>query len=52
VRQVTRALEDGDLYDGSPENAREAGRLEKELTAAQRMLDEAMTTWAERTAAI
>ena len=52
VRVVQRALEDGDLYDGSPDNAREAGRLEKELGAAQRLLDDAMTTWAERTTAI
>ncbi len=51
VVKVQRALEDGDLYDGSPEKAREAGRLEKELSAAQRLLDDAMTTWAERTAA-
>ncbi len=52
VRQVQRALEDGDLYDGSPEKAREAGRLEKELSAAQRLLDDAMTSWAERSAAL
>ena len=52
VRQVQRALEDGDLYDGSPDKAREAGRLEKELSAAQRLLDDAMTSWAERTAAV
>ena len=52
VRQVQRKLEDGDLYDGSPEKAREAGRLEKELGAAQRLLDDAMTSWAERTAAL
>jgi ATP-binding cassette, subfamily F, member 3 len=52
VRQVQRALEDGDLYDGSPEKAREARRLEKELSAAQRLLDDAMTSWAERTTAL
>ena len=52
VRQVQRALEDGDLYDGSPDKAREAGRLEKELSAAQRLLDDAMTSWAERTSAV
>ena len=52
VRQVQRKLEDGDLYDGSPGRAREAGRLEKELGAAQRLLDDAMTSWAERTAAL
>jgi len=52
VRKVQRSLEDGDLYDGSPEKAREAGRLEKELGAAQRLLDDAMTSWAERTAAL
>ena len=52
VRKVQRSLEDGDLYDGSPEKAREAGRLEKELSAAQRLLDDAMTSWAERTAAL
>jgi ATP-binding cassette, subfamily F, member 3 len=52
VTQVQRALEDGDLYDGTPEKAREAGRLEKELSAAQRLLDDAMTSWADRTAAL
>ena len=52
VAAVQRALEDGDLYDGSAEKAREAGRLEKELTTAQRLLDDAMTTWAEATAAL
>ncbi len=52
VRQVQRKLEDGDLYDGSPGRAREAGRLEKELGAAQRLLDDAMTSWAERTTAL
>ena len=52
VVNVQRALEDGDLYDGTPEKAREAGRLEKELGAAQRLLDDAMTSWAERTAAL
>jgi ATP-binding cassette subfamily F protein 3 len=50
VQGLQKALEDGDLYDGSPEKAREAKRLEKELTAAQRLLDDAMTTWAETTA--
>jgi ATP-binding cassette, subfamily F, member 3 len=52
TRALQRALEDGDLYDGTAEKAREASRLEKELTAAQKMLDDAMTTWAERTAAL
>ena len=52
VRKVQQSLEDGDLYDGSPEKAREAGRLERELGAAQRLLDDAMTSWAERTAAV
>ena len=52
VRQIQGALEDGDLYDGTPEKAREAGRLEKDLTAAQRLLDDAMTLWAERTSAL
>ena len=52
VVKLQRALEDGDLYDGTPETAREAKRLEKELAAAQRLLDDAMTTWAESTAAL
>ena len=52
VKKVQQALEDGDLYDGTPEKAREAGRLEKELSAAQRLLDDAMTSWAERTAVL
>jgi len=52
VQTLQKALEDGDLYDGSPEKAREAKRLEKELAAAQRLLDDAMTSWAERTTAI
>ncbi len=52
VRKIQQALEDGDLYDGTAEKAREAKRLEKELSAAQRLLDDAMTTWAESTAVL
>ena len=52
VQKVQLSLEDGDLYDGSPEKAREAGRLEQEFGAAQRLLDDAMTSWAERTAVL
>jgi ATP-binding cassette, subfamily F, member 3 len=52
VNDVQAALADGDLYDGSVEKAREAGRLEKALTEAQRALDDAMTLWAERMAAL
>ena len=52
VQKLQKALEDGDLYDGSPDKTREAKRLEKELAAAQRQLDDAMSSWAETTAAL
>jgi ATP-binding cassette subfamily F protein 3 len=47
VAELRRALDDPDLYDGSAAKAKEAGRLDKELTAAQRALDGALTRWAD-----
>jgi ATP-binding cassette subfamily F protein 3 len=47
VAELRSQLDDPDLYDGSAENARSAGRLDKEMTEAQRLLDSAMARWAE-----
>jgi ATP-binding cassette subfamily F protein 3 len=43
---LRRQLDDPELYDGSAENARRAGALDKELTAVQRALDDAVARWA------
>ncbi|MFI5311178.1 MAG: ABC-F family ATP-binding cassette domain-containing protein [Gemmatimonadales bacterium] len=40
-------LDDPALYDGSAENARRAGQLDKELAAVRRSLDDAIARWAE-----
>ena len=45
VAELRRELDDPDLYDGSAEKAKRAGKLDKELAAAQRLLDDAMTRW-------
>jgi ATP-binding cassette subfamily F protein 3 len=45
VAQLRRELDDPDLYDGSAEKAKRAGKLDKELSDAQRLLDEAMNRW-------
>jgi ATP-binding cassette subfamily F protein 3 len=47
VAELRRALNDPDLYDGSAARAKQAGKLDKELTAAQRALDDALARWAE-----
>ena len=47
VAELRRALNDPDLYDGSAAKAKQAGKLDKELTAAQRALDDALARWAE-----
>ena len=45
VAELRRELDDPDLYDGSADKAKRAGKLDKELAAAQRLLDDAMTRW-------
>jgi ATP-binding cassette subfamily F protein 3 len=47
VAELRRALDDPDLYDGSAAKAKQAGKLDKELTATQRTLDGALARWAE-----
>jgi ATP-binding cassette subfamily F protein 3 len=47
VAELRRALNDPDLYDGSAAKAKQAGKLDKELTAAQRALDDALARWEE-----
>jgi hypothetical protein len=47
VAELRRALDDPDLYDGSAAKAKQAGKLDKELAAAQRALDDALARWAE-----
>ncbi|MFC1660474.1 ABC-F family ATP-binding cassette domain-containing protein [Gemmatimonadota bacterium] len=46
ILDLEAALTHPDLYDGSPESAREAGRLNALLREARNSLDEAMTDWA------
>ena len=45
VAELRRELDDPDLYDGTAEKAKRAGKLDKELAGAQRLLDDAMTRW-------
>jgi ATP-binding cassette subfamily F protein 3 len=47
VAELRRALDDPNLYDGSAAKAKQAGKLDKELAAAQRALDDALARWAE-----
>ena len=47
VAELRRALDDPDLYDGSAAKAKHAGKLDKELAAAQRSLDDALAQWAD-----
>jgi ATP-binding cassette subfamily F protein 3 len=47
VAELRRALDDPDLYDGSAAKAKQAGKLDKELAAAQRSLDAALAKWAD-----
>ncbi len=45
VAELRKALDDPALYDGSAAKAKQAGKLDKELTAAQRSLDDALAKW-------
>jgi ATP-binding cassette subfamily F protein 3 len=47
VAELRSALDDPALYDGTATKAKHAGKLDKELTAAQRSLDDALARWAE-----
>jgi len=47
VNEIEVQLEDTDLYDGSPEGAQKAARLDQELAKARKELDAAMAAWAE-----
>jgi len=47
VAELEAALAHPNLYDGSPESAREAGRLTTALRDAREALDEAMEEWAK-----
>ena len=47
VADLRSQLDDQDLYDGSAEKAKRAGKLDKELVAAQRALDAAIVSWEE-----
>ena len=49
VADLEAKLADGDLYDGSPEKAKEAAKLDQELAKARKQLDAAMAAWAEAT---
>jgi ATP-binding cassette subfamily F protein 3 len=47
VKELEAELGDPSLYDGSAENAKRAGQLDKELAKARAELDAAMAAWAE-----
>jgi ATP-binding cassette subfamily F protein 3 len=47
IAGIEGQLADPELYDGSPEGARTAGRLDQELARARKELDAAMAAWAE-----
>jgi ATP-binding cassette subfamily F protein 3 len=47
VTAIREALDHPDLYDGSPESAEEAGRLNLALKEAQESLDQALARWTE-----
>jgi septal ring factor EnvC (AmiA/AmiB activator) len=49
VAELEAQLADGDLYDGSPEKAKQAAKLDQELAKARKQLDAAMASWAEAT---
>jgi len=51
IVELERALADPALYDGS-NGAREAGRLNAELTKARRVLDEVLARWTEASDAL
>ncbi len=47
IADLESQLADAELYDGSPANARRAGKLDQELARARKELDSAMSAWAE-----
>jgi len=47
VTEVEAALANPELYDGGPENTREAGRLNVALKEARGALDDALDRWAK-----
>ncbi|MBK7905661.1 MAG: ABC-F family ATP-binding cassette domain-containing protein [Gemmatimonadetes bacterium] len=49
IAEVEAQLGDADLYDGSPEGAKKAAQLDKELARLRKALDQAMAAWAEAT---
>jgi hypothetical protein len=52
VTELERALADPALYDGGATGAREAGRLNVELTTMRATLDEALARWTEASDAL
>jgi ATP-binding cassette subfamily F protein 3 len=52
IAELERALADPALYDGGAGGAREAGRLDAELRAARRALDDALARWADASDAL
>ena len=52
IVELERALADPALYDGGPNGAREAGRLNAELAKARRELDDALARWTEASDAL
>jgi ATP-binding cassette subfamily F protein 3 len=47
ITELDTALADPALYEGAAEGARTAGRLDRELKATRRALDDAMARWTE-----
>jgi hypothetical protein len=52
IGELERALADPGLYEGGANGAREAGRLNAELTKARRALDDALARWTEASDAL
>jgi ATP-binding cassette subfamily F protein 3 len=52
IAELERALADPALYDGGANGAREAGRLNAELTKVRRALDDALARWTEASDAL
>jgi len=49
VQELEGQLAATELYDGSPDNARKAAKLDQDLARARKTLDSAMSAWAEAT---